>query len=94
MFVTLSVTTHMRIICCCQLDGTLNRPEDNPLGMSVRVFTEMFNSERKIHPVWVAQSTGLGPCPSEEENGCIHFSLLPDYRANVKTWMMHSLLLL
>lgn len=50
MFATVSVSTRVMIICCCQLDGTLNHPEDNPLGMSVRVFTEMLNSERKMHP--------------------------------------------
>lgn len=93
MFVTLSVTTGVTIMSCCQLDGSLNHPEDNPLGRSVKVFTGMLTGEKKTHPD-VGNTIHLGPCPHEEENSCVHFSLLPDYRANVKTWTMHSLLLL
>lgn len=74
MFATVSVTTRVMIICCCQLDGTLNHPEDNPLGMSVRVFTQCLTVKGRCTLMRATQSTGLGPCPSKEENSCIHVS--------------------
>jgi hypothetical protein len=46
------------IICCCQLNRILTHAESNPLGMAVRMFSERFNWERKIHPsMWEKEDT-------------------------------------